>query len=313
MSHKVLVIGSVAFDVIFSVSQDFRAAIPLSDGQIKTFNASYTAEQKKEVPGGNGANIAFWMSEEGVSCSLFSAFGRDFTEKGYRERLTTRDIEIRGAEGEFTAHAYMISDPVKQQMAIWQANDWEAIGEVSLTDFYSVKELQEFDYAIFSVLPPQAMQKHITEFRSHNSEAMVLFDPGQVTSLFDAETFGNCLEHSDVLLGNEVEFEHFWNLSTLLHSYPDPAEDLEIPSQELEHKVFIKTLGDQGCCVQYGVLERCFPGAEVGEVVEATGAGDAFRAGLLAELAKGKSLTNSIAKANQLGAECVQILGPQRP
>ena len=43
-----------------------------------------------------------------------------------------------------------------------------------------------------------------------------------------------------------------------------------------------------------------------------TGAGDAFRSGFIAGSMRGASLVESIDLGAQLGAECVQILGPQK-
>ncbi|MBI5414719.1 hypothetical protein HZA38_04355 [Candidatus Peregrinibacteria bacterium] len=200
MNHsKILISGSLAFDVIFSIPIDFRKSIPLDNGKIRSFNASYTANGKNEFPGGTGGNIAFWLGEDGVPCSLFSAWGKDFSEKKYRQKLEKLGVEIHGKEGDFTAHAYMISDPLHQQLIIWQPNAYKFHDEISLHEYFSKEELKNFGYALFGAGSPKSIEKHISEFRQQNKTAIVIFDPGQVTPIFSKKSFQKCCKNSDIL------------------------------------------------------------------------------------------------------------------
>jgi adenosine kinase len=294
MSTAILVSGSIAFDIIFSIPVDFRKAIPLKNGKIRSFNATYTAHERNEFPGGTAGNISFWLGQENVGCSVFSAWGKDFSEKGYRKKLEALGVKFHGYEGKFTGHAYMVSDPLHQQLIIWQPNAYEHINTLKLNDCFLKEELRNFEFAIFSAGTPLSICAHIKEFRKYNTTATVIFDPGQITSVFSKTEFQKCCAISDILIGNDIEFQI--------------CKRFGIP----KHVVQIETLGKRGILLREpGHTEHRLPAKKVEKVMETTGAGDAFRAGLIAGLAEGKSLKEASQKGIILGAKCVTLPSAQ--
>ncbi|MCK5461192.1 hypothetical protein KAI58_04370 [Candidatus Gracilibacteria bacterium] len=289
MNYKILVYGSLAFDVIFSIPEDFRTSIPLENGKIRNFNATYIANEKQEFRGGTAGNIAFWLGKESIKSSIFSAWGKDFNQKGYREKLEDLGIKIKGFEGEFSAHAYIVSDPLHQQLVIWQPNAYEQNETQNLSDQFSDEDLEGFEYAIFSPGTPSSLLKHMKEFRKKNKTAIIFFDPGQVAPFFEAENFQKCCILSDVLVGNDIEFQHFNNYG--------------IP----KNMMLLETLGGRGVRFIQENKEVFFSAEKVEKVVETTGAGDAFRAGVLASLLQKKSWEESIRNGIKLGAKCVKL------
>lgn len=173
MSEKILVYGSLAFDVIFSIPHDFRQSIPLENGKIRNFNATYNANQKQEFPGGTAGNIAFWLGQQNQNSVVFSAWGKDFSQKNYRQKLEKLGVSFYGAEGDFTAHAYLVSDPLHQQLIIWQPNAYELNETQNLADYFSSNDLESVEYAIFSPGTPDSMLKHLQEFRTTNKSAKI--------------------------------------------------------------------------------------------------------------------------------------------
>lgn len=293
MPHpQILVVGSLAFDVIFSIPHDFRQSVPLQDGEIRSFNATYVANEKNEHPGGTAGNIAVWLGTQNVPCSVFSAWGQDLETKGYAARLQKSGAELRGAVGEHTAACYSVSDPLHQQLVIWQPNHYEHNKTQNLLDHYSAAELAHFKYAIFSAGTPDSIRKHLTEFRQHNSAALVIFDPGQVTPIFTAEDFKACVELSDMVVGNDIEAQHFEGF--MQGDWPESVQR-------------VITLGDRGWRHHQTGIWEAGSAVKVESVVETTGAGDAFRAGLLAGLSSGQRLSESLALGAKLGAECVGL------
>lgn len=288
MPEKILVCGSLAFDIIFSIPQDFRKSIPLENGKIRNFNATYIANEKKEFPGGTAGNIAFWLGQEKQKSTVFSTWGKDFSQKKYRQKLEKIGVSFYGREGDFTAHAYMVSDPLHQQLVIWQPNAYELNETQNLTDSFSLEVLANFEYAIFSPGTPDSMFKHMTEFRNKNKNAKIFFDPGQVTPFFKKENFQKCCDLSDILIGNDIEFQHFKKYGIR------------------ENLTTIETLGERGVRFFHKNSETFFAAQKAEKVVETTGAGDAFRAGVLAFLNQGKSWGKAIEKGMELGAKCVE-------
>lgn len=293
--NKILCVGSVAFDVLFQVTNSFQEALPLQGGQLSDINASYLAAGKSEVFGGTGGNIAAWCGEEGIASTLFTAWGKDFSQKGYQAKLERLGVSVVGSEGDYSATAYMISDPAHQQMIIWQPNHYEVIESLDLTDH--VPDLTSFEIAIFSPGTPDSILKHMTQFRTANPEALLIFDPGQVSPYFTAQNFKTCLEMADILIGNQVEWTHF-------HRYTDSDFGSDC--------TLIQTQGAEGVRLTHRGEVKIFPAIKVETVQETTGAGDAFRAGLISVLVSGGDLISGVEKGLQLGAECVGLMSPQK-
>lgn len=285
---KILLVGSIAFDIVFHISQDFQKSIPLQNGKIEKFNASYVANEKQEYPGGSSGNIAYWLGKQNISASIFAPVGEDFRTKGYRKKLEEFESEIRGLEKGYTANAYMISDPLHQQLIIWQPNIYAKNEESSLFEYYTDEELRNFDFACFSPGTPASIAKHMNEFRQKNKNAMIIFDPGQITPLFDKNIFQKCQKYSEILIGNDTEFQHF--------------KTLEIQNNILK----IETLGKKGVRTELEKKEKIFKTTPNEEAVNVTGAGDAFRAGFLASLSLGEDFERAIQNGMKWGAECVK-------
>ncbi|NCP67093.1 hypothetical protein GW756_03500 [bacterium] len=295
---KILVAGSLAFDVMFSIPNDFRQSIPLKNGTIDHLNATYVANQKSEYPGGTAGNIAAWLGEVGGTSSIFSAWGTDLETKGYQAKLESKGHELKGRIGGFTAHCYNVSDPLHQQIVIWQPNFYEANKTQSLSEFYSPEKLQNFKQAIFSAGTPDSILKHMTEFRAANKEAQVIFDPGQVSPFFTEEQFRACVSLSDIIIGNRVEAEHF---ERYMHNFwPEAVTQ-------------ITTLGADGVSYQVGrnSVRKNIPAINATKVLETTGAGDAFRAGLIYALSQSQTLEEALNLGNTLGVKSVELDSPQ--
>lgn len=296
---KTLVVGSLAFDVMFSIPHDFRQSIPVSNtGQIGHFNATYVASEKTEYPGGTAGNIAVWFGTAGGKASIFSAWGKDLEVKGYYAKLLTQGHQLKGCVGEFTAHCYNVSDPYHQQLVIWQPNHYEANKNQALADFYSPDEIAQFQQVIFSAGTPDSMVKHIVEFKTLNSQATVIFDPGQVSPFFTKEQFKTCVGYSDIVMGNKVEAEHF---ERYMHNFwPEAVTQ-------------IVTQGEHGLTYKVGRAGKLqsLPAVKVKTVLETTGAGDAFRAGLLSALSQSQTLEQGLVLGIKLASQAVQLPSPQ--
>ncbi len=294
MKNKVFISGSLAFDIIFSISHDFRNSIPLQNGKIRSFNASYRADSKKEFPGGTAGNISFWLGKSGVSSTVFSCFGKDFETKGYHAKLKKLGVDVRGYCGEFTPHAYMISDPLHQQLIIWQPNASDDKKEYPLLDYFSEKELKSIEIAIFAPGTPSPLEEQMKIFRKLNPDALVIFDPGQKMPRFSRKKFLECCHRADILMGNDIEYSYF--------------REFGIPL----HLIQIETLGSRGVRVLDKESEKKFSGIKAKKVVETTGAGDAFRAGFIAGLVQGKKFDQAIVMGEKLGSKCVEFPSAQR-
>ncbi len=296
MSKKIFIAGSLAFDIIFSIPEDFKKSIPLQNGKLKKFNASYTANNKREYPGGTAGNIAYWLGKNKIKSVILSAWGRDLYQKKYGRKLENIGAELKGFEGEYSANAYIISDPLHQQLTIWQPNCYNEINNIKITDYIQKSDLQNFEHAIFSAGTPDSIKKHLEEFRQVNKKAKIIFDPGQVSQFFSQKNFLKCIEIADIIIGNEIEWNYFENFLKNLKINPFQKD-----------KILITTLGENGVNIYNKKEEIHLEALKVKKIAETTGAGDAFRAGLLTGLNQNLTIQEAAKIGIKLGAECVML------
>jgi ribokinase len=116
------------------------------------------------------------------------------------------------------------------------------------------------------------------------------------------------LDRIDVLIVNETEAEDLLGHAVSATSGEEAARSLS----ELGPTTVVVTLGAAGAAVAHGGQTASFPAPSV-EVVDTTGAGDAFAGVLATYLAKGRSLTDAFTLANAAAALATTAFGAQAP
>jgi ribokinase len=113
------------------------------------------------------------------------------------------------------------------------------------------------------------------------------------------------LENVDYLTPNETELRILMGLAP-----DDPNPTIELANDLRRQGVgnLIVTMGEKGLLVMTDEGEANVPGLEV-DVVDTTGAGDAFNSGLAVALAEGKDLIAAVKFANCVGALACTKLG----
>jgi len=301
---KILVVGSISFDVLFDVHGDIKKEIPLRDGAISNINLMFTANSKKEYYGGTAGNIAYGLGLLKEKPIVFSLVGRDFTPD-YQEHLEKLGIIVKviEKENEFSATYYAISDEAKQQIGIWQPNAYgKWIDKSQMLETLTKTELKAIKIAIFSPGTGISTRNMIKEFRKYNKRATVIFDPSQVLSIFyDKPLLLECISNSNIFIGNETEIAQLNTLFGL------NVHDL----LELGLEAVIETKGENGVVLYTKNNTIEVPAFKAIRFTEATGAGDAFRSGLISGLSHGKSLEESARLGTYMGAKSVEELGGQ--
>jgi ribokinase len=127
-----------------------------------------------------------------------------------------------------------------------------------------------------------------------------LLNPAPAAPLDDS-----VLKNIDYLTPNETELRI---LQGLAPDDPTPTPELAKRLQARGVKTLIVTMGEQGALVMDGGDEFYVPGISV-DVVDTTGAGDAFNAGLAIALAEGKTLREAVQYAACTGALACTKLG----
>jgi len=241
-------------------------------------NTSSNVLSKRSFFGGTGANVATMASALGVPTALISYVGKDLPLE-FRKLMESRGVildELVEVEGKETPTVWIATDEREDQVAyVFQG----AMADMA-TYPIKVKGAKEAlaihlmtgspDYYLKLLAQPSMLRKRRG------------LDPAQeIHHVWDAERFRKALEYTDMLFCNRNE------LATALR-YAGRQSPEELLDSYPSMQVIVNTLGGQGARIfgRNEVLD--VPAAKV-EVVDPTGAGDAFRAGFYAGLYRGKS------------------------
>ncbi len=322
MKHP-LVVGSVAFDLIFGIHGKIQDEILVEkNGKLGRQNLMFTAKTREHFWGGTGGNIAYGLGILGKKPLLFSLAGKDFQGSGFGPHLKEAGVDSRVVVNDksWTAVFYGMSDELGQQIGVYQPNAYEKIDTLPLAKTLMQKDFDNIGVAIFSAGTGKSIYRHMKETREKcGKDTLIIFDPGQVISIFyDKTLLEKTLALADIFIGNEVEIKQ---LQTILGYSIEQVLQKGV-------KAVIETLGERGSVIYESPTNRNIafahgreqmpyfaktkiPAAKARKVVEATGAGDAYRAGMIAKLLEGKMLKEACLFGAKVASRAVGTRGGQ--
>lgn len=260
---RVIVTGSLAYDYIMNFPGKFSDHI-LPD-KVHMLTVSFLVDSMKRMRGGTAGNIAYNLALLGGKTSIVSAAGQDFVD--YRNALDKLSIDTRGiklVDNEFTASCFINTDVANNQIVAFYPGAVVHAREVTLESIGLTKE----DWALISPTDPESMMRHMQECRRIG--AKYIFDPGKQTPRLEKAQILAGLDGCAALIGNDYEFG-------MMAKATNMTEQQLIDSAPLT----IMTRGEQGSRIfQRGKPTIEIPVAKVTSVVDPTGAGDAYLAGL---------------------------------
>ncbi|MGE4192315.1 MAG: carbohydrate kinase family protein [Pseudodesulfovibrio sp.] len=278
---QIYISGSLAFDRIMTFPDKFSNHI-LPD-KIHILNVSFLVDGLVERFGGTAGNIAYNLSLLGEKSTILSQVGRDFGP--YDERLQQYGIAldgIRTIEQEFTAGCYITTD-----MSDNQINGFNP-GAMKYPCQYDMSRIDPSE-AIGLIAPGNIndMVDHPKYYRDNGIP--YIFDPGQQIPALGGDNLKAAINGAEILIVNDYELEMVMKSTGL--SKEDIVDQVGY---------LITTLGEKGSMVSCQDGDTTIGVVPAKEVLDPTGAGDAFRAGLLKGLAMGRTVVESC----RLGATC---------
>ncbi len=259
-----MVSGSVAFDVILAFPGRFQDHI-LPD-KLHVINISFLVERLSKQHGGCGGNVAYNLALLGERPRLVAAVGGDFAD--YRRALSEQGVDLAGVRvfpEEMTASGFATTDRADNQIWGFYSGAMRRARELSLGDLAGPEPLG----CLVGPDDPEAMVRHCREARA--AGLPLFFDPSfQVTDL-DGEALTAAARGAEALFFNDYEHAVFQRKTGF-------ADDRLF---ELA-RVLVVTLGAGGSRIATLGETIEVPAVPPREVVDPTGAGDAYRAGFLA-------------------------------
>lgn len=262
--QKMLVItGSLAFDYIMDFPGRFSEHI--LPEKIHILNVSFLVNTLKRQRGGVAGNIAYNLTLLGEKPTILATAGEDF--KPYANFLAERGVDVSHIKiipGEHTASAFITTDLADNQITGFYPGAMNNADSLSLKDSNS----KEIELVLIGPDKPAAMMKYARECQ--HLKLPYLFDPSQQIVRLSNEDLLTGLRGAKVLIGNDYEIQ------LILNRLKCAEEKL------LEHvELLIITLGEKGSVIRTRNGSMKIPIAKPKKIVDPTGAGDAYRAGIM--------------------------------
>jgi adenosine kinase len=287
-----LICGSVAYDTILLFPDRFKAHI-LPD-KIHILNVSFLVPEMRREFGGCAANIAYGLNLLGDRGIPMATAGDDF--EPYRQRMLSQGLPLQHVKvvpGTFTAQAFITTDLDDNQITAFHP------GAMQQSHINKVSDVA--GGVTLGIVAPdgrQAMLDHAAQFAA--AKIPFIFDPGQGMPMFGAEDLKTFIGQARWVTLNDYEWGMLQQKTGL--SAADVAAQVD---------ALIITHGADGSVIHAEGKTFKIPSAKPKSVVDPTGCGDAYRAGLIHGLLHGKDWETIGRTASLMGAIKIESRGPQ--
>ncbi len=288
---RTLICGSLAYDTIMVFHDHFKNHI--LPEQIHILNVAFLVPDMRREYGGCAGNIAYNLEMIGGEPQIMATVGDDFLPYAKRlEKLGLAQEHVRGVPETFTAQAFITTDLADNQITAFHP------GAMNYSHHNHIGDAKNIGLGIVAPDGREGMLQHAREFRE--AGIPFVFDPGQGLPMFDGEELLNFVGLADYVALNDYEAQ-------LLQ---------ERTGQKIEQlaklvKALIVTKGGQGSEIYADGQRHEIPCVKTQEVVDPTGCGDAYRAGLLYGIARGMDWQMTGRLASLLGSVKIASRGGQ--
>jgi adenosine kinase len=288
---RTLICGSLAFDTIMVFPDRFaRHILP---EQTHMLSVAFQISDMRREWGGCAGNIAYNLRGLGGEPVVMGTLGSDGST--YRERLDNLGIAadgVRVVDDAYTAQAFIITDLDDNQITAFHP------GAMNHSHRNRVEDAGDIGLGIISPDGKDGMQQHAAQFAARSIP--FIFDPGQGLPLFSGRELGSIIDDASYLTVNDYEAKLLcdrtgWSLAEL-------AERVD---------ALIVTLGGEGSVIHAGDATYTIPPVRPRSVVDPTGCGDAYRAGLLYGIAQRWDWSTTGNLASVMGSLKIESRGGQ--
>ncbi len=286
-----LICGSFAYDTIMVFPDQFKKHI-LPD-QVHILNVSFMVPKMRREFGGCAGNIAYNLHLLGGNVQPMGTVGEDFDPyAAWMDRCGVPRKHVSVVPNTFTAQAFITTDMDDNQITAFHPG---AMGHAHIN---TVSQADGIKLGIVSPDGRDGMMEHARQFA--DSHIPFIFDPGQGMPMFSGAELMTFLEQATYLTLNDYECK-------LLQE--KTGKSLKQLAAQVE--AMIVTKGGEGSDIYVNGKVHAIPAAKTGPLVDPTGCGDAYRAGLLYGIAQGMDWEVTGRMAALLGAIKIEQHGTQ--
>jgi adenosine kinase len=288
---SILVTGSIAYDTIMVFPDRFKNHL-LAD-QLHILNVCFLTPEMRREYGGCAGNIAYNLGLLGETPLVMATVGEDigpYLERMEKLRLPSK--HLKRVAGQFTAQAFITTDLDNNQLIAFHPGAMNYAHENHVTPALGAK------LAIIGPDGKEGMQQHARECAQHG--VPFIFDPGQGLPMFSGKELDEFLGLAQYVAVNDYEGKMLEEKT---------GRSLEAVAQQV--KALIYTQGAKGSVIFAGAERYEIACVKAEAVVDPTGCGDAYRAGLLYAISRGWSWEAAGRLGSVLGALKIAQRGAQ--
>ena len=286
-----LICGSIAYDTIMVFNDRFKNHL-LPD-QLHILNVSFLVPEMRREYGGCAGNIAYNLNLLGGKPLIMASVGQDSAP--YLQRMKTLGLSskhVREIATSFTAQAFITTDLDDNQITAFHP------GAMNFSHQNHIADASNVSLGIISPDGRDGMLQHATEF--HAAGIPFVFDPGQGLPMFDGADLLKFLDLADYCTVNDYEAK------LLTERTGKSLNELATMVRAL-----IVTLGGEGSEIYADGTRIAIPSVKPTALVDPTGCGDAYRAGLLYGIGEGWDWRKTGRLASLLGSIKIAERGGQ--
>lgn len=286
-----LVCGSLAFDTIMVFEDKFKNHI--LPEKIHILNVAFLVTEMRREFGGTAGNIAYNLQLLDCKPLIMATVGDDFASYAVRlGALGLSTAHVKTIAGSFTAQAFITTDLDDNQITAFHP------GAMNESHSNSVKDAKDVSLAIIAPDGREGMFQHARE--CHEAGIPFMFDPSQGLPMFSSEDLMHFIEMADYLTINDYEAQLI-----------EDKTGCSIASLALKVKALVVTLGSKGSAIYADGQRIYIQCVEAKAVIDPTGCGDAYRAGLIYGITHGWDWLTSGRLASVMAATKIASRGGQ--
>ena len=288
---RILLCGSIAYDNIMVFPGRFKEHI--LPEQIHILNVAFLVPEMRREFGGCAGNIAYNLKMLGGDPLIMATVGND--SLAYRERLERLGLSqeyVRQVPEAFTAQAFITTDLDDNQITAFHP------GAMNYSHLNRITPELGIGLAIVAPDGRDGMLQHARELAEHRIPFM--FDPGQGLPMFSGEELLDFVGRATYVAVNDYE-------GKLL----EERTGRSLQALAAMVRALILTRGAEGSVIYAGGERLDIPCVPAKAVVDPTGCGDAYRAGLLYGIAAGLDWLSTGQLASLMGSLKISERGGQ--
>ena len=289
----ILCIGDVMLDVVVRINTEVNYG-------------SDTPAKISTHGGGAAANVASWLAFSNHEVQLVSRVGDDPAGTAVMAELDKLGVQhgnivIQGAQ---TGVVAVLVDKTGERTMFPESG---ANSGLNLSDLPALENVSAVYLSGYSLLNPASTTGVVAMVNAITSAKIpIIFDPASVGTMnhVGLASVKNILPRMDIVILNEEEAFYLTGRS-----------DIQLALKELNELVPIVVIkrGSQGDIAIKRDLDSLEVSAKSANVIDTTGAGDAFAAGFIGSWIEKSDLLAAMGSAIDLATQCVAIIGARPP